>query len=88
MQLSGELAHWPHKEVGPVFCPHARAGFLGCWWRDRDDEKIRAAGSEKSYPPQGKKSAPVAEAFILLHKGKTGHMLERNYCQGFALSFN
>lgn len=39
MQLSGELAHWQHKEVGPVFCPHARAALLGCWWRDIDDEK-------------------------------------------------
>lgn len=44
--------------------------------------RIRPASSGKGYLPQGEKCALVAEAFISLHKGKTGHMVD------FALIFN
>lgn len=60
---------------------------LGFQERDTEHEKIRPASSEKSYLPQGEKCAPVAEAFISLHKGKNrphdGEDLLSRFCFDF-----
>lgn len=85
MPFSGEQAQWQRQEVGPG--PHARAGLLGVLGllvkREREHEKSGQPALERVIClPQGEKCALVAEAFISLHKGKTGHVVD------FALIFN
>lgn len=51
--------------------------------REREHEKSGQPALERVIClPQGEKCALVAEAFISLHKGKTGHVVD------FALIFN
>lgn len=43
--------------------------------------------SEASCLPLGNKCTGISESFVSVQKTKPGHMLVRNYCQGFGFIF-